>query len=80
MYRDKPTFSLRKLDEVLEDMRMAAARAGPIQELFVMDGDALACRWSTGGILKLAYQLYPKLRQVSCYAMARNILEKKPKR
>ena len=26
MYRDKPKFSLRNLDEVLEDMRMAAAK------------------------------------------------------
>ena len=78
MYRDKPTFRLRNLDEVLEDMRMAAAQAGDrIQKLFVMDGDALCMpmeHWRA--ILKLAYQLYPKLRRVSCYAMARNILEK----
>ena len=30
-------------------------------------------------ILTLAYELYPNLRRVSCYAMARNILEKTPK-
>ena len=80
MYRDKPTFSLRDLDEVLEDMRMAAAKAGRrIQKLFVMDGDALCMpmtHWRA--ILKLAYELYPNLRRVSCYAMARNILEKTP--
>ena len=78
MYRDKPKFSLRNLDEVLEDMRMAASRSGThIQKLFVMDGDALCMpmdRWRT--ILKLAYELYPNLRRVSCYAMARNILDK----
>ena len=80
MYRDKPKFSLRNLDEVLEDMRMAAAKAGrQIQKLFVMDGDALCMpmtHWRA--ILTLAYELYPNLRRVSCYAMARNILEKTP--
>ena len=78
MYRDKPKFSLRNLDEVLEDMHMAAAQAGNrIQKLFVMDGDAFCMpmeHWRA--ILKLADTLYPMLRRVSCYAMARNILEK----
>ena len=78
MYRDKPKFSLRNLDEILEDMEMAAARSGAhIRKLFVMDGDALCMpmdRWRV--ILKRAYELYPNLRRVSCYAMARNILEK----
>ena len=78
MYRDKPKFSLRNLDEILEDMEMAASRSGTqIQKLFVMDGDALCMpmdRWRV--ILKRAYELYPNLRRVSCYAMASNILEK----
>ena len=78
MYRDKPEFSLRNLDEILEDMEMAAARSGAhIRKLFVMDGDALCMpmdRWRV--ILKRAYELYPNLRRVSCYAMASNILEK----
>ena len=80
MYRDKPTFRLRDLDEVLEDMRVAANRFGNrIQKLFVMDGDALCMpmtHWRE--ILALAHELYPNLRRVSCYAMARNILEKTP--
>ncbi len=78
MYRDKPTFRLRPLEETLEDMRMAAAQAGSrIQKLFVMDGDAMCMpveHWRA--ILTLAYELYPNLRRVSCYAMAKNILEK----
>ena len=78
MYRDKPKFSLRNLDEILEDMEMAAARSGAhIRKLFVMGGDALCMpmdRWRV--ILKRAYELYPNLRRVSCYAMASNILEK----
>ena len=28
MYRDKPNFSLRNMDEVLQDMRIAAEKAG----------------------------------------------------
>ena len=80
MYRDKPTFRLRDLDEVLEDMRVAATKFGSrIQKLFVMDGDALCMpmtHWRA--ILTLAYEIYPNLRRVSCYAMARNILEKTP--
>ena len=55
---EQTTFSLRNLDEVLEDMRMAAAQASDrIQKLFVMDGDALCMpmdHWRA--ILKLAYQ------------------------
>ncbi|MFT5354570.1 MAG: radical SAM superfamily enzyme YgiQ (UPF0313 family) [Polyangiales bacterium] len=77
MYRDK-SFRLRDLDEVLEDLDLAAteyARAGmSVEKLFVADGDALAMpmeHWRP--ILSKARALFPKLRRVSCYAMARNI-------
>ena len=80
MYRDKPTFSLRDISEVLADMREASKQFGSrIQKLFVMDGDALCMpmeHWTA--ILRLAYELFPNLRRVSCYAMANNILEKTP--
>ena len=80
MYRDKPVFRIRPLEETLEDMRMAAKQAGNrITKLFVMDGDALCLpmdHWRV--ILKEAKRLYPRLRRVSCYAMASNILEKTP--
>jgi radical SAM superfamily enzyme YgiQ (UPF0313 family) len=68
------------MSEILEDMHMAAGQASHrIQKLFVMDGDALCLpmdSWRT--ILTTAKTLYPRLRRVSCYAMARNILEKSP--
>ncbi|MFK8002176.1 MAG: radical SAM protein [Polyangiales bacterium] len=77
MYRDK-SFRLRDLSEVLEDLDLAAAeygRAGMnVEKLFVADGDALAMpmeHWRP--ILTKARALFPKLRRVSCYAMARNI-------
>lgn len=77
MYRDK-SFRLRDMDEVLEDLRIAAARFGPrVQKLFVADGDALVMeldRWLP--LLEAARALFPNLRRVSCYAMAGNVLGK----
>ena len=77
MYRDK-TFRLRELGEVLEDLDIAASRLGPgVDKIFVADGDGLVMPmdyWMP--ILERAAALFPKLRRVSCYAMARNINEK----
>ena len=77
MYRDKQ-FRVRDLVETLADLREAAAVAGDrIQTLFVADGDALVLpldHWLP--ILAAARSLLPRLRRVSCYATARNVLEK----
>ena len=77
MYRDK-TFRVRELGATLEDLRLAARAAGDrIETLFVADGDALVLpmdHWLA--ILATARTLFPRLRRVSCYAMARNVLEK----
>jgi radical SAM superfamily enzyme YgiQ (UPF0313 family) len=77
MYRDKD-FRVRTLDECLEDLRMAAGRVGPrVEKLFVADGDALVMPMSHWlPILRDARRLFPRLRRVSCYAMARNVLAK----
>lgn len=76
MYRDKK-FRVRALKEVLEDLE-AAARAEPrFEKVFVADGDALVLpmdHWVP--ILDRARELFPALRRVSSYAMARNILGK----
>jgi radical SAM superfamily enzyme YgiQ (UPF0313 family) len=78
MYRDKQ-FRVRDLDEVLEDIG-AAGRAYPgADKVFVADGDALVMdtdRWLT--ILGACRDAFPKLRRVSCYATADNVLEKTP--
>ena len=80
MYRDKPVFRIRPLVQTLEDMHLAAQQAGNrIEKLFVADGDALCLpmdHWEP--ILVTAKKLYPRLRRVSCYATAENILEKSP--
>jgi radical SAM superfamily enzyme YgiQ (UPF0313 family) len=77
MYRDK-RFRVRDLEESLADLREAARRFGPrVRKLFVADGDALIlplAHWLP--LLTQARQGFAGLTRVSCYAMARNILEK----
>jgi len=77
MYREK-TFRVRDLRETLEDLEAAArAAAFGVEKIFVADGDALILSmdaWRT--ILERARALFPRLRRVSSYAMARNINEK----
>jgi len=77
MYREK-SFRVRPLADSLEDLDRAGAAAGEhIQKLFVADGDALVLPvdyWLA--ILDRARTLFPRLRRVSCYAMARNVAGK----
>lgn len=77
MYRDKE-FRVRDLAETLEDLGTAARLAGSrIDKLFVADGDALVLdlpHWRA--ILNAASAQLPVLKQVSCYATAKNILAK----
>jgi radical SAM superfamily enzyme YgiQ (UPF0313 family) len=77
MYRDK-TFRVRELAETLEDLDVAGRVHGDdVEKLFVADGDALVLtmeHWRA--ILERARSVFPRLRRVSCYAMARNILAK----
>ena len=77
MYRDK-TFRVRALAETLEDLDRAGAAVGDeVEKLFVADGDALILdleHWRA--ILEKARRVFPRLRRVSCYAMAKNVLAK----
>lgn len=77
MYREKQ-FSVRSMDEVLADIKLAAATYGEnVQKVFVADGDALILDMdSWRQILAACRDSFPSLRRVSCYAMASNILEK----
>ena len=80
MYSDKPRFRERALDEVLEDIEMAAERYGSrLKKVFVADGDALVLpmeSWVV--ILDALAENFPQLKRVSCYATAENINEKSP--
>lgn len=79
MYRDK-RFRVRDLAETLADIQEAGRRFGPrVRKLFVADGDALILtldHWLP--ILEAARAAFPSLERVSCYAMARNLLDKTP--
>jgi len=78
MYRDKPTFSVKPLAESLEDLDGAAREVGAqVEKVFVADGDALVMElghWEP--ILERCRRLFPRLRRVSCYATATNVLAK----
>ncbi|HVP11778.1 MAG TPA: radical SAM protein [Phycisphaerae bacterium] len=77
MYRSK-RFLVRPLAEILEDIAMAGqAFGGQVRKVFVLDGDALAMDlelWES--ILQALRTTFPKLRRVSCYATALNLLAK----
>jgi radical SAM superfamily enzyme YgiQ (UPF0313 family) len=80
MYRTKH-YQVRPLDEVLADIAEASARFAPeIRHVFVADGDPLGMpfqQWEP--ILQALVAAFPRLRRVSTYATARNLLEKSPK-
>ena len=78
MYREK-SFRVRALDETLDDIAAAARLDSRIDKVFVADGDALVMplsHWEP--ILEACRAAFPALRQVSCYAMARNLVAKAP--
>ena len=79
MYRDKPEYRERPLGEVLEDLALGGRAFPGVDKVFVTDGDALGMdteRWLA--ILDAARAAFPRLRRVSCYATARNLLDKRP--
>jgi len=78
MYSDKSKFRVRPLADSIADIQMAAERFGDqIEKVFVADGDALIMdldHWAP--ILAECRRRFPRLRQISSYAMATNVLDK----
>ena len=78
MYRDKPQFRVRPLEESLEDISMAQVQLGSrVDKVFVADGDALILdmdHWRA--ILEACRFSFPHLRRVSAYSTADNLIEK----
>lgn len=79
MYRSK-SYGVRPLTEIQEDIAMASRAFGDeVRKVFVLDGDALAMDFTLWEpILQMLRQTFPRLRRVSCYATALNLLAKKP--
>ncbi len=77
MYRDKQ-YRVRSLEETLCDVHAARAAFGArVEKVFVADGDALAmdaAHWEA--ILAACRESFPRLRRVSAYATAMNLLAK----
>jgi radical SAM superfamily enzyme YgiQ (UPF0313 family) len=78
MYRELD-YRVRELAEVLEDLDGAARRLGPrVEKLFVMDGDALGMPMEHWRQVLGRTSAFPRLERVSCYATARNVLQRTP--
>jgi radical SAM superfamily enzyme YgiQ (UPF0313 family) len=79
MYRGK-RYQMRPVEEILADISEASARfSEDVRHVFVADGDPLAMgleQWEP--ILLALASSFPRLRRVSTYATARNLLEKSP--
>jgi radical SAM superfamily enzyme YgiQ (UPF0313 family) len=79
MYASK-RYTVRPLAEVLEDIATARHQLGPsVTKVFVADGDPLAMpmdHWEP--ILEALGAAFPRLRRVSTYATALNLLDKTP--
>jgi radical SAM superfamily enzyme YgiQ (UPF0313 family) len=77
MYRGK-TYRVRDLAATLQDVALARRVHGPgVRKVFVADGDALGMpmeAWRP--VLEATREAFPTLKRVSCYATARNVLEK----
>ena len=79
MYRGK-RYQVRPLEAVLTEISEAGTRsAAEVRHVFVADGDPLGMalnHWEP--ILRALAASFPRLRRVSTYATARNLLEKSP--
>ena len=77
MYRAK-RYRVRPLDELLAEVAAAGRASGrEVTKLFVADGDALAMELSHWEPILLACrEAFPRLRRVSAYATALNVLGK----
>ena len=79
MYREK-AYRERAVADVLADVEAARRAYGPaVETVFVADGDALGMELSTWlSALAALRAAFPRLRRVSSYATARNLLAREP--
>ena len=78
MYRTK-RYRVRPLEDILADIAEGARHAEDVRHVFVADGDPLGMELELWEPILLALAAaFPRLRRVSTYATARNLLEKSP--
>ena len=78
MYRDK-AFRVRDLAQTLADVELARGDAPLTEKVFVADGDALIldfAHWEA--VLSACRDAFPRLKRVSAYATAMNVVSKSP--
>lgn len=77
MYRTKE-YKERQWDEIKMEIELAAKTHPETQRIFLADGDALNLATDKLiQILEFIYAKFANLKRVSCYAMPKNILQKK---
>ena len=73
MYKAKK-FSLRPMEEILEDFRMARKYYPRVEKVFLADGDALVRKAAELEIiLDTVRELFPECQRVTCYASPSSI-------
>ena len=71
-------FRIRPTDEIIEDIEIGRRQYGSgVEKIFLLDSNALIMKTSELlKILKRCYELFPRLKQVACYACCDDILRK----
>ncbi|MGO9117667.1 MAG: radical SAM protein [Desulfomonilaceae bacterium] len=74
-YLDKP-FQVRQIEEIRQDLQ-DVAYMGPVDKVFLADGDALAIpQKRLVQIMEMVNEFIPSVKRIGIYANARNILHK----
>lgn len=78
MYKEK-SFHVRPLEDVIGDLKQAREAYGPVNRIFLADGDALVRRFSDlEAILGAIQEIFPECGRVTSYGSPRSILIKTP--
>ncbi|GFZ22901.1 coproporphyrinogen III oxidase [Lacrimispora indolis] len=78
MYKEK-SFHVPPLEDVIGDLKQAREAYGPVNRIFLADGDALVRRFSDlEAILGAIQEIFPECGRVTSYGSPRSILIKTP--
>lgn len=75
-YRDKK-FYIKKIEEIIEDLEEARNTLGPVERVFLADGDALCIPQARlAEICRRIHEILPSVKRIGIYGNAKNILKK----